>query len=150
MKKSFGFTLIELITTIAVIAILATIAVPGFQRMMAASRVAADYNEILSGLNYARSEAIKRRKDVTFDVTSTSPWAYQVKVDGITDPIRVRSGRDSITNFNDESFFVTFNSLGKRDSCYLDCRLTLSSSASYAQDRNFNVNIVGRVSGGSS
>ncbi|RUA22883.1 prepilin-type N-terminal cleavage/methylation domain-containing protein [Billgrantia gudaonensis] len=57
-----GFTLIELLVTIAVIVIMATIAIPGFQRMMATNRLNSGYNEILSGLYLARSEAIKRRE----------------------------------------------------------------------------------------
>jgi len=130
--------------------ILATIAVPGFQRMMAVNRVASDYNEVLSGLNYARSEAIKRREEVTFDVTATSPWAYQVTVNGVTDPVRIRSGRDTTTKFDDEDFTVTFNALGKRVSCDSDCSFTLTNTSSYAEDRTLNVNVLGRVSGGSS
>lgn len=149
-SKHTGFTLIELLVTIAVAIILATVAVPGFQSMMAVSRMAADYNEVLSGLNYARSEAIKRREEVTFEVTATSPWAYQVTINGVTDPIRIRSGRDSTTEFGDGDFEVTFNSLGKRESCDADCSFTLTTTSSYAEDRSLNVNVLGRVSGGSS
>lgn len=148
--KARGFTLIELLVTLAVAVILATVAVPGFQRMMAVSRMAADYNEVLSGLNYARSEAIKRREEVTFDVTATSPWAYQVTVKGITDPIRIRSGRDGTTEFDDENFSVTFNALGKRESCGSGCSFSLTTTSSYAENRTLNVNVLGRVSGGSS
>ena len=146
--KQRGFTLIELLVTIAVAVIMATIAVPNYQRLMAVSRVASDYNEVLSGLNYARSEAIKRRAEVTFSVTSGTPWSYRVSVDGMDDPIRVRSGRDSITSLDDDDFSVTFNALGKRESCDGDCSMSLTSTSSHAEDRSLTVNAMGRVSGG--
>ena len=154
MRKN-GFTLIELLVTIAVAVILATVAVPGFQRMMDVNRVAADHNEILSGLHYARSEAIKRREKVTFDVTATSPWSYQVTVDGMSDPVRVRRGRDGVTSVNDADFDVIFNALGKpakKDeagnitSCSSGCSLTLIHPR--AGDRLIEVNAMGRVKGG--
>src|SRR5690554_7951075 len=92
LVRNFGFTLIELLVTIAVMAIIATIAVPGFQSMMARNQLASSYNEILSGLYLARSEAIKRRQNVSFEVMASSPWEYRVYVtdDGSDNAIRVR------------------------------------------------------------
>lgn len=146
MRKN-GFTLIELLVTIAVAVILATVAVPGFQRMMAVNRVAADYNEILSGLNYARSEAVKKRSDVTFTVTQSEPWVYQIS-DGSV--LRARSGRDSRTSLPD-SFSVTFGSLGKPtdSSCSSGCTLSLSNTFSEVGDRSINISSLGRVGGSS-
>ena len=60
MNRQRGFTLIELIITVAIVAILLAIGVPSFQEMMRNNRVAAHTNDRLSSLNLARSEAIKR------------------------------------------------------------------------------------------
>lgn len=60
MNRSRGFTLTELIITVAIVAIVLAIGIPSFQGMMRNNRVAAHTNEFLSSLNLARSEAIKR------------------------------------------------------------------------------------------
>ncbi|WP_416208273.1 GspH/FimT family pseudopilin [Halomonas sp.] len=145
--RNHGFTLIELLVTIAVMVIMATIAVPSFQSMMASSRVASDYNQVLSGLNYARSEAVKKRSDVTFTVTQEEPWIYQVSDDdGV---LRQRSAKDSRTSLS-EDFSVKFGPLGKPTGpCSSGCDLTLGNKYSGVSDRTINISVMGRVGGGS-
>ena len=65
MKKQSGFTLIELLITIAIAAVLLTLAAPSFVDTIRRNRIATQANEILSALNLARSEAVKRSRDVT-------------------------------------------------------------------------------------
>ena len=55
-----GFTLIELLVTIAIIALIATIGFPSFTQTIRNSRLTTNANQLLSSLNFARSEAIKR------------------------------------------------------------------------------------------
>jgi len=59
-KRTNGFTLIELMVTLAVAAILVTVAIPGFRSLIQNNRAATQSNELLSGLMLARSEAVKR------------------------------------------------------------------------------------------
>lgn len=65
MKQQSGFTLVELMITLALVAILATIGVPSFMNFIVNNRLAAQTNELVSALNLARSEAIKRNTRVT-------------------------------------------------------------------------------------
>lgn len=65
MNKSYGFTLIELMITLAIVAIVLAIGVPSFQGMMRDNRLATQTNTFLAALNLARSEAIKRGRRVT-------------------------------------------------------------------------------------
>ena len=60
-----GFTLIELMVTLAVIAILAVVAVPATQTLVNGNRLAGTTGELTSALHLARSEAVRRSARVT-------------------------------------------------------------------------------------
>ena len=59
-----GFTLIELMVTIGIAAVLAAVAAPSFQGLVANSRLKSHNNAIQTSLTMARSEAIKRKARV--------------------------------------------------------------------------------------
>ena len=64
-RRSSGFTLIEAIITISIASILASIAIPSFNKMIESNRISSASNEFLSALMYTRSEATKRSISVT-------------------------------------------------------------------------------------
>lgn len=68
--RTSGFTLIELMVTIAVLAVLTTIAFPSFQSSMRSNRVATASNQMSALVSFARSEAI-RSKSLVQLCTST-------------------------------------------------------------------------------
>jgi prepilin-type N-terminal cleavage/methylation domain-containing protein len=59
-----GLTLVEMMVTVAVLAILASVTVPSFQDMLARSRVQGVSNELATDLRFARSEALRRNTNV--------------------------------------------------------------------------------------
>lgn len=59
-----GFTLVELMVALAVLAILLTIGIPGFQSVFAQNRATSSANQILASLQFARSEAIRLGEQV--------------------------------------------------------------------------------------
>jgi type IV fimbrial biogenesis protein FimT len=63
--RSRGFTLVEMMITIAVMALVLSLAVPSFTNMIRNNRLASGSNELISALTYARSEAVKRRLNVS-------------------------------------------------------------------------------------
>ena len=62
LRRQNGFTLVELMVTVAVLAIVAAIAFPSFQGTLRSNRVASANNEVLGLLSLARSEAIRSNR----------------------------------------------------------------------------------------
>jgi type IV fimbrial biogenesis protein FimT len=76
-----GFTIIEMMMTVAIGAILTMIAVPSFRYVTNSNRIAGEVNGLLGDLQFARSEAIKEGQNVTVCVSAagatcdgTSTW----------------------------------------------------------------------------
>ncbi|WP_280553744.1 GspH/FimT family pseudopilin [Halomonas sp. 25-S5] len=109
--KNDGFTLIELLVTIALIVIVSSIAVPNFLGMINSNRAASDVNEILSGLSYARAEAVKCRGDVVFSISS-GVGGYTVTSTACNN---IRELDRSLEVGADSSQAITFGPLGKND-----------------------------------
>ena len=75
MKRAHGFTLVELLVTLTVAAILLAVGVPSFKNFIASQRVKSATTELVSAMLIARSEAVKRRGTVTVAPVSGSAWA---------------------------------------------------------------------------
>lgn len=65
MCKSAGTTLIQLLTTLAIVAVLATLAAPGMSTLQLDGRRTAAVNGVLLAVFLARSESIKRGEVVS-------------------------------------------------------------------------------------
>jgi prepilin-type N-terminal cleavage/methylation domain-containing protein len=68
-----GFTIVELMTVIVIVGVLAAVAIPSFRDILINQRLAATASDLVSALNIARAEAIKQSQ--TAKVTPvTSDW----------------------------------------------------------------------------
>lgn len=56
---SRGFTLVELVIAVLILAILVSLALPSFQSTIRSNRLSASTNQLVSAISLARSEAIK-------------------------------------------------------------------------------------------
>jgi type IV fimbrial biogenesis protein FimT len=65
-----GFSLIELMVTIALISILLTVGVPSFSSILRSMTLTTQANNFVASINFARSEAIRRNSVVTLSASA--------------------------------------------------------------------------------
>lgn len=82
-----GFTLIEMMVTIAVLAILASLAAPAFTTMIANNRVSAAASDVQSLFLYSRAEAVYLRTRLQVSALPSSQ-TWQARRVGGTDVLR--------------------------------------------------------------
>ena len=77
-RSEQGFTLIELMITVVVLAILIAVAVPNMNDAIRKRRIVGAAEAVHAQLQFARSEAIKQSQPVSAVVTTTAPWSVAV------------------------------------------------------------------------
>ncbi|SIQ28748.1 type IV fimbrial biogenesis protein FimT [Aromatoleum tolulyticum] len=78
---SAGFSLIELMIALAILAILTTIGYPSFQELLASQRVRAASSALYDSMVVARSEALKNNANASFALSGSDlakGWTIQV------------------------------------------------------------------------
>ncbi len=156
-----GFTLMELLIGVSILAILLSVAVPSFSQMMRRNRLATAVNELVTALNLGRSEAYKRGLPVSVCATdssqascpSTPNWAngWIVFVDTNGDGLRT-STETIIQNYSavnnisvtTASAAVTFNPVGVSSATSLVVKPT-SCVAAAPEKRTITIATTGRI-----
>ncbi len=91
LTSQCGFTVIELMLTVVIAAVLAAIAVPSFNDLILSTRIKNGASDIYGALVLARSEAIKRSTNVTVTPKTggwVNGWKVEVVVSGTTTLLR--------------------------------------------------------------
>ncbi len=65
-----GFTLIELMISVALIAIIASLAAPSFTTMIATQRIKGLANEIMTDLSFAKMESVQKNQCIAVDFST--------------------------------------------------------------------------------
>jgi len=152
MHKNSGFTLMELMTTIAIIAVLAAIAVPNMIGWRSGTKLQGAVENLRGDLQWAKLKAVQENGAVTvlFLLGGTS---YEVFMDnanaGVRDAGERRYRRRDLpagvsidlggTDFNGNDY-VTFNNRGFPENAGM-----VAVDSSGGAGRNINLNRVGRI-----
>lgn len=117
-KIPYGFTILELMVVIAVAGILAAFAVPNFGEMMKNNCLVTKTNSMISSLQFARSEAVKRNNSVSLNALNggdaTNEWGmgWNIVDDSTATTIRVVQQECSATTANETSNVTMINYSG--------------------------------------
>lgn len=150
MKKEKAFTLIELMVTIAILAIIATLAAPNLSQMLHNTKVNTSSGDILSFLQQSRTEAIRLGKTVTvcgssdgldcLDANKTN-WSTGLiaKYAGSTTPIQKLTFDSSQLSITGPET-ITFNTFGSTTAKY-EITVTIPDANTYS----VCVEVIGRA-----
>jgi type IV fimbrial biogenesis protein FimT len=90
-NRAPGFTLIEMMVVMSLVAILAALAVPNFRDLLLNQRLASNTSDFVAALNLARAEAMKRSQKVKLLPRSqdwAKGWEVSTTVDKETEVLR--------------------------------------------------------------
>jgi type IV fimbrial biogenesis protein FimT len=115
MRDAHGFTIVELMITIAVMGILLVAGVPAMRGVIENSRIRAGGEALKYGLTLARNEAVRRNAQVDFAVVDTG-WEVRTVVGG--EVLHQGSGQEGagglqLTLAPDGADTVTFDPFGR-------------------------------------
>lgn len=82
MKSCAGFTLIELMVVIVILAIMLFIALPNFAVWMQNTQIRTAGEAVLNGMQLARAEAIRRNVSIELRMDASSGWTARVASTG--------------------------------------------------------------------
>ena len=99
MGKNRGFTLIELMVTIAILAIIAMLAVPTFGDLVEKQDLNKSTQNLVGQLNSARSRAVLERRNVIVELNSSLPDTSSILYWNPTGAAVLKSGSPTSVEF---------------------------------------------------
>lgn len=84
-----GFTLVKLLVTISIVAVLAGLAMPSFSNLVASQRVRSAGTDLHTALTKARSEALKRNASVRLEPKEENNWTRGWRIVEVSAPTTI-------------------------------------------------------------
>lgn len=137
-----GFTLIELMVTVAVLAILVVIALPNYRAFVLNSRMTAQANNFLASLQLARSEAVKRNAPINMNAIGGN-WANGWQITAGVNVLRVHPALEGASTMVGGATTITFQSNGQAGATTFNL---CNPNTAIAPGRNITVGVSGRAS----
>lgn len=107
-KRATGFTIIEMMMVLAIVAVLAAIGIPSFNTTIKNNRLVAASNEMVGAINFARMEAVRRGSRVHFGAGNGSV-GWVVWVDGAGGTINTWDAGEEIRVWSNPAASVSIN-----------------------------------------
>jgi type IV fimbrial biogenesis protein FimT len=111
-----GFTLVELMITIAVFVVLIVLAIPSFNQWIANTKIRSTTESILAGFQLARAEAVRMNRGVRITLNADTSWSVTEILSGNvvqTRPAAEGSGNTTMAVTPVAASTVDFNGLGR-------------------------------------
>lgn len=151
-----GFTLLELMAALTVLGVLLAVGVPSFVALTQNNRVTSQTNQLVSALNLARSEAIRRGGQATVQAIDAAlgfagGWCVHVG-SSCADSDDVLRTYPAMTRLNvaSDATFITFDARGARQlPTAAQLRITLAPddcASGTARARRLDIALTGRIS----
>lgn len=112
-RRARGFTLIELMTVVVILTALTLAAAPGMRSLIAGQRARAATNALVADLLLARSEAIKRNKDVSLSPASAWADGWAVKTVETSELLGQRDGVGGGVTITRSPTSLTYDNAGR-------------------------------------
>ncbi len=137
-----GFSLIELMVTVAVLVVGLALAAPTLSTQIANYRLRSAAEGVINGLNYARAEAVRRNSNVSFTLNSDGAgWTVAQVSPATTLQSRANGDAPGVTAASTtSSLSVTFTPTGLVDTSGTRLsQINLSTSAANAETRRIDI-----------
>ncbi len=147
-----GFTLIELMVTVSIVAVLTLVAAPSFNEAFLSNKLASYANNFVASAQLARNEAIKRNATVTLcrsadasTCAASGGWQQGWIVKSGTTVIQQQAALSSDYLMTGDVYSVAFQAsgAGATSATLKLCRATPSAGS---QDREIKISATGRTS----
>lgn len=116
-KKEQGFTLIELMVTIAVLAIIAMMAAPSMKSVIESQKLKKSTDSLVQEIKVARSKAILDKREITLKLVSTSSNTDYVLNWSPDGEVRLKNASNDQLKFNSNGILTTFGTFSVIELC---------------------------------
>lgn len=115
LRRHAGFTIVELMVTVSVIAVLIAIAAPPMRSFIENARIRATSESLQNGLALARAESVRQNRNVEFAILASG---WEVRIPGAATPLHAASGKEGygsldLTVAPAGADRITFNAFGR-------------------------------------
>ena len=135
-RQAQGFTLIELMVTVAVLAIIVVMAAPSFGEMLSNQNLNRSTQELIATLKDARARAVLERKEVTVELNKNPK-------DSTSTVLKWQPAGDAILKSTTVS--IVFNLSGGVKNATTDTGFTVCNKSGGTKSKTFSVSPMGMI-----